>query len=145
MMNEKNFNFAGQRSPNSYSTMPKSYRHMAHDKHPTVFTDIYQSEINIAIWQRKLPATLQNSVKTFLALNPAFQTKMILTPQDALSRVSESFNNNMVEVSENIAELVDMFCYLFAYNREMYLPITSNSRFIFVPTSKFLKLVCSCV
>lgn len=113
MMNEKNFNFAGQRSPNSYSTMPKSYRHMAHDKHPTVFTDIYQSEINIAIWQRKLPVTLQNSVKTFLALNPTFQTKMILTPQDALSRVSESFNNNMVEVSENIAELVDMFCYLF--------------------------------
>lgn len=113
MMNEKNFNFAGQWSPNPFLTMPKSYQHMAQDTHPTVFTDIYQSEINIAIWQRKLPATLQNSVKTFLALNPTFQTKMILTPQDALSRVSESFNNNMVEVSENIAELVDMFCYLF--------------------------------
>ena len=113
MLNEKNFNLAGQWSPNSFATMPVPYRHMVQDKHPTVFTDIYQSEINIAIWQRKLPTTLHNSVKTFLALNPAFQTKMILTPQEALSRVSESFNNNMAEVSENVAELVDMFCYLF--------------------------------
>jgi len=100
-------------SSQPFATMPVTYRHMAKDNHPTVFSDIYQSEINIAIWQRKLPTTLQNSVKTFLALNPTFQKKMILTPQDALSRVSESFNNNMAEVSEDIAELVDMFCYLF--------------------------------
>jgi len=100
-------------SPKSFTTMPVTNRHMVQDKHPTVFGDIYQSEINIAIWQRKLAATLKNSVKTFLTLNPVFQTKMILTPQDALSRVSESFNNNMAEVSEDIAELVDMFCYLF--------------------------------
>ncbi len=113
MLNEKNFNLTGQWSPNPFETMPKSYRHRAQDKHPTVFSDIYQPEINIAIWQRKLSATLQNSVKTFLALNPVFETKMILTPQDALSRISKSFNKNMAEVSEDIAELVDMFCYLF--------------------------------
>jgi len=100
-------------SPNPFMTMPKLYRHMVQDKKPTVFSDIYQSEINIAIWQRKLPPSLQYLVKKFLALNPAFQTEMILTPQDALSRVSESFDNNMSEVSEDIAELVDMFCYLF--------------------------------
>jgi len=94
-------------------TSSKTYRHGVKNKHPTILSDIYQSEINIAIWQRKLPATLQNSVKTFLTLNPIFQKKMILTPQDALSRVRESFNNNMTEVSEDIAELVDMFCYLF--------------------------------
>ena len=113
MLNEKNFNLASQWSPNPFETMPKSYRHRVQDDHPTVFSDIYQPEINIAIWQRELPTTLQNSVETFLALNPAFQTKMILTPQDVLSRVSKSFNNNMPEVSEDIAKLVDMFCYLF--------------------------------
>ena len=113
MLNEKNFNLAGQWSPTPFPTMPKSYRHKAQNNHPTVFGDIYQSEINIAIWQRKLPATLQNSVKTFLALNPTFQREMILKPQDALSRISKSFDNNMAEVSEDIAELVDMFCYLF--------------------------------
>ena len=96
-----------------FVAMPATYRHSAKDKQPTIFSDIYQEEINIAIWQRNLPDTLQNSVKTFLALNPAFQTEMILKPQDALSRISDSFDNNIAEVSEDIAELVDMFCYLF--------------------------------
>ena len=112
MINEKNLNLDAQ-GIKSFAAIPVTYQHMVNDTHPIVFTDIYQSEINIAIWQRKLPATLQNSVKTFLELNPTFQTKMILKPEDALSRISESFNNNMTEVSEVIAELVDMFCYLF--------------------------------
>jgi hypothetical protein len=112
MINEKNLNLDAQ-GIKSFAAIPVTYQHMVNDTHPIVFTDIYQSEINIAIWQRKLPATLQNSVKTFLELNPTFQTKMILKPEDALSRISESFNNNMTEVSEDIAELVDMFCYLF--------------------------------
>jgi len=114
MLNEKNFNFAGQSiSSKPFETMPVAYGYRAQDNNPTVFGDIYQSDINIAIWQRKLSTALQNSVKTFLELNPTFEKKMILTPQDALSRVSESFNNNMTEVSEDIANLVDMFCYLF--------------------------------
>lgn len=108
MMNEKNLNFAGKRSQAGGMS-----RHMSQDKQPMVLSDIYQSEINIAIWERKLPATLQNSVKEFLALNPTFQKEMVLTPQDAFSRISESFGNNMTEFSEDIAELVDMFCYLF--------------------------------
>ena len=97
----------------SFSTIPLSYQRSAQDNHPTVLSDIYKSKINIAIWKRKLSATLQNSVKTFLAENPTFQKRMILNPQDAFSLVSESFNNNMAEVSEDIAELVEMFCYLF--------------------------------
>ncbi len=88
-------------------------RHMAHGTQPTVLSDIYQEKINIAIWKRDRPDTFKYSVKEFLALNPTFQKEMALTPQDALSRVSESFDNKMPEVSEDIAELVDMFCYLF--------------------------------
>ena len=104
MMNEKNLNFAvdcGQTE--------SMFRHMSQDKQPSVLSDIYKAEINIAIWRRQK----QFSVKEFLALNPTFQKEMILTPQDALSRISESFDNNMTEVSEDIALLVDMFCYLF--------------------------------
>lgn len=107
-MNKKNLNITSE-----WGQAEGIARHMAHGKQPTVLSDIYKAENNIAIWQRKLPATLQNSVKTFLAFNPTFQKEMILTPQDALSRVSEFFDNNMTEVSEDIAELVDMFCYLF--------------------------------
>ena len=104
MMNEKNLYFAvdcGQTG--------SMFRHMSQDKQPSVLSDIYQEDINIAIWRRQK----QFLVKEFLALNPTFQKEMILTPQDALSRISESFNNNMTEVSEDIALLVEMFCYLF--------------------------------
>ena len=104
MMNEKNLNLAGEWG--QAENMP---RHMAQDKQPTVLSDIYKAEINIAIWRRQK----QFLVKEFLALNPTFQKEMILTPQDALSRISESFDNNMTEVSEDIALLVEMFCYLF--------------------------------
>ncbi|RZV13524.1 DUF1826 domain-containing protein [Aliarcobacter butzleri] len=104
MMNKKNLNIASEWSQEGYM-----FRHMSQDKQPTVLSDIYKEEINIAIWQRQK----QFSVKEFLALNPTFKKEMILTPQDAFSRVSESFNNNMSEVSEDIAGLVDMFCYLF--------------------------------
>ncbi|MDN5101453.1 DUF1826 domain-containing protein [Aliarcobacter butzleri] len=104
MMNKKNLNIASEWSQEGYM-----FRHMSQDKQPTVLSDIYKEEINIAIWQRQK----QFSVKEFLALNPTFKKEMILTPQDAYSGVSESFNNNMSEVSEDIALLVDMFCYLF--------------------------------
>lgn len=104
MIDEKNLYFAvdcGQ--------IGSMFRHMSQDKKPTVLSDIYQEDINIAIWRRQK----QFSVKEFLTLNPTFQKEMILTPQDALSRISESFDNNMTEVSEDIALLVEMFCYLF--------------------------------
>lgn len=104
MMNEKNLNLAGK-----WGQAENMSRHMAQDKQPTVLSDIYKTEINIAIWRRQK----QFSVKEFLALNPTFQKEMILTPQDALSHINEFFDNNMTEVSEDIALLVDMFCYLF--------------------------------
>lgn len=108
MTNKKNFNLSGEWSQEGYP-----FRHMSQNKQPTVLSDIYKEEINIAIWQRHK----QFSVKEFLALNPTFQKEMVLTPQDALSRISESFDNNMTEVSDDIALLVDMFCYLFELNQ----------------------------
>ena len=104
MINKKNLNIAGECSQTKSMS-----RHMAQDKQPTVLSDIYKAEINIAIWRRQK----QFTVKEFLALNPTFQKEMVLTPQDALSRINEFFDNNMTEVSEDIALLVEMFCYLF--------------------------------
>lgn len=107
-MTKKNCNIASD-----WAQAEKISQHMAHGKQPTVLSDIYQEKINIAIWQRERPNTLKSSVKEFLELNPTFQKEMTLTPQDALLRINEFFDNKMTEVSEDIAELVDMFCYLF--------------------------------
>ncbi|RXK01476.1 succinylglutamate desuccinylase [Arcobacter sp. CECT 8989] len=107
-MTKKNCNIASE-----WAQAEKISQHMVHGKQPTVLSDIYQEKINIAIWQRERPNSLKSSVKEFLELNPTFQKEMTLTPQDALSRVNEFFDNKMTEVSEDIAALVDMFCYLF--------------------------------
>ncbi len=98
----------------SYTAAPVKFRRAAQSKQPHILTDIYQEEINIVIWQRELSVTLINFVKDFLTSNRTFQTAMIVTPQNALSNISESLGiGSESELSTNITELVDMFCCLF--------------------------------
>ncbi len=93
-------------------------RRATEGKNPGVLTDIYLEETNIVVWQRELSNTLKESVDSFLKSNSNFQTSMTVTPQSALSSVNSSFNDSsQLELSENIAELVDMFCYLFELKR----------------------------
>ncbi|MEL0614965.1 DUF1826 domain-containing protein, partial [Marinomonas arenicola] len=80
---------------------------------PHVFTDIYSEEVNIAIWQRNLSSTLTGSVADFLTEKPRFKASMTVSPQSVLESISESLGTEMSELSENIAELVEMFCCLF--------------------------------
>ena len=85
---------------------------------PGVFTEIYQEEANMVIWERALSATLQASVREFLDLKPTFQSSVTVTPQSALTSVSEALGESASpELSEDIAELVDMFCCLFDLGR----------------------------
>ena len=81
-------------------------------------SDIYLAENNIVIWKRELSATLKNSVDAFIKANPTFQASMTVTPQTVFSSISESLaDSSQQELCENIAELVDMFCYLFELKR----------------------------
>ena len=93
-------------------------RRAAQSREPEVLTDIYHEQTNIVIWQRELSETLKNSVSTFLDSNSSFQTSMTVTPQSALSSISAALGDTtQLELSENIAELVDMFCCLFELKR----------------------------
>lgn len=85
---------------------------------PAVFTDIYQDDSNIVVWQRHLSKTLLASVSDFLQLRPTFKSAMTVTPQSVLASVRESLGDAArQELSENVAELVDMFCCLFELKR----------------------------
>jgi len=102
----------------AFTSDQEKIRRAATGKEPEILADIYQEDTNIAIWQRELSATLQDSVKDFLALNPGFQMSMSVTPQSAFSSVREFIGaTNQSELSENIAQLVDMFCCLFELKR----------------------------
>ncbi len=104
-----------QRSaPETFVQTPEKIRHAAFSKEPIVFTDIYKEDINIAIWQRELSSSLQNSVNALLLLHPTFQITTTVTPANVFSILDESLvTSGQSELNENIAELVDMFCCLF--------------------------------
>ncbi len=94
------------------------HHHAAAGQQAQILADIYQQDINIAIWQRELATTIYQAVNQLLILRPAFETELILTPQDAHARVEESIDSSdTAALCEDIAELVDMFCCLFELKR----------------------------
>ena len=102
----------------SFAAMPTKFRRATQSESASVLTDIYEEEANMIIWQRELSAKLKDSVKDFLASNQKFQTSMTVTPQSALASIQQALGSHGSSVlSENIAELVDMFCYLFGLKR----------------------------
>jgi hypothetical protein len=93
-------------------------RHALEDTQPTVFTDIYQEEVNIAVWQRELPSTLTLAVAEFLQQKPTFKASLTVTPSSVRDSLAETFGSSALEaLTDDIAELVDMFCCIFELKR----------------------------
>lgn len=98
----------------AFSTETLKIRHAIQSTDPTVLTRIYEEETNMAIWQRQLSQTLEDSVSELLKTSPKFKMSMTVTPHDALVNIQKSFGTkNLYDLSEDIANLVDMFCSLF--------------------------------
>jgi len=81
----------------------------------SVLADIYQDEVNIAIWQRTLSLQLLEAVERVLALNYAFRFSASITPEDARSDLYAALGRNAQAqlISDDVSEIVGMFCYLF--------------------------------
>lgn len=82
---------------------------------PAALSDIYQEDCNIVAWRRDPALEIQSVVNDFLIATSSFQVSMTLSPQDAFVLIHEALGGSglMTPLSEDIAELVDMFCYLF--------------------------------
>ena len=83
--------------------------------HPAIFTDIYEEDTNIAIWQRDLSNDIAQSAEKLLETNSNFQASYIATPENIFNKLSETNSElkNAQALCENISELVEMFCVLF--------------------------------
>ena len=80
-----------------------------------VLADIYNDEVNIAIWHRTLPQSILDATSKVLLKKPNLQISLAADPADirevlvnALGMHAES-----AALATDIARLVDMFCYLF--------------------------------
>ncbi|YCO05366.1 DUF1826 domain-containing protein [Vibrio sp. VNB-15] len=81
---------------------------------PTVLADIYQDNINIAIWQRNIGDNLIKSADKFITSNVGFSKSLTVSPENAYTALEYATNGEAPDdLLTNMAELVDMFCYLF--------------------------------
>jgi hypothetical protein len=82
---------------------------------PTVLTDIYLDDTNIAIWQRNLDNKLTIAVNQLLEHKPTLTLLLIVTPEDCFEVLSEKFekSDDITTLINDITLLVDMFCCLF--------------------------------
>lgn len=114
----KVINLAPASIHDAFESKEVNVRRAVKRKEPAVFTDIYDDETNIVIWQRTLSETLKKSVDDFLKVNSSFKAAMVVSPDNVLSDITRSLgDSNLRELSDNIAELVDMYCYLFELKR----------------------------
>jgi len=83
--------------------------------HPSIFTDIFKEDTNIAIWQRTLSTEVEQCVSKLLDIQSNFRSNLIVSPDDVVTKLIESNSkfNNAQALLEHIAELTDMFCLLF--------------------------------
>ncbi len=85
---------------------------------PAVLADIYRENVNIAVWQRQLPDELRSAAAQFSASNPTFASSMTVSPDSAFTSVSDALGtDDQGQLSESIAELVEMFCDLLGVER----------------------------
>lgn len=56
---------------------------------PTILTDIYEENVNMATWKRELPKVLQSSISDFLTVTPDFKLSMTTSPNTVLSSLTD--------------------------------------------------------
>ena len=86
---------------------------------PSVLPEIYQDDVNLAIWHRQLGASILESAERVVQSRPNLQLSVAVTPDNAASLVRSAINSaeQCDALCEDIARLVDMFCVLFELRR----------------------------
>jgi hypothetical protein len=94
-------------------------RKSALSDHPSIFSEIYQEDVNIAIWQRMLSTEVEACAQKIINNNSFYQKTFVTTPAETISNLIEADSTlqNSQVLCQDIAELVDMFCLLNGLNQ----------------------------
>ena len=114
---------------NTESNADTKSRKAATSDHPSVFTDFFQEDTNIAIWRRELSADVKTCTRSLLAGNDNFRISLVTTSDNVITHLNESSSElkNSQALCEDIAELTDMFCLLFGV-KQVGLRLTALDR-----------------
>jgi len=95
------------------------FRRSSERNNAGVLADIYRDDTNIAIWKRELSDELLSSVDNFISTNTMKQTVSAVTAKDTHEVLVNTFGEEQINkvLSDDIAQLVDMFCCLFDLKR----------------------------
>ncbi|MEM7431039.1 MAG: DUF1826 domain-containing protein [Pseudomonadota bacterium] len=100
------------------TTAPPKLRFAANGNTPAVLADIFKENINIAIWERALPTTVNSVVTELVAAKSPINLAITLSRENALESICSSLGTSpRCALSRDIALLVDMFCDLLGLNR----------------------------
>lgn len=81
----------------------------------SALSEIYQEEVNIAIWQRKLSSKIMLASNNILQTYPFLEISEVINPKDVIemldSKIGTSKDN--IYLSSDISDLVNIFCDLF--------------------------------
>jgi len=83
----------------------------SHAQTPAVLADIFKKQVDMAIWERTLDASLSKAASYFLASNPQAEFELSVSSKNAWTRISNALGQTASsEFVEDITELVDRFC-----------------------------------
>lgn len=93
-------------------------RRVARDAQPAVLADIYQEDVNIAIWQREGVEELCNAARAILEAKPGLRLSAVVGPENAYEALRGALGKEkqFAPLTADIVELVDMFCCMFELN-----------------------------
>lgn len=82
---------------------------------PDVFPKIYQENINLVVWQKKLPESFKRFALALIEQKPNLKAVMTVSPKDTFQNLTEHLHDvkEKNEFCQQVALLVDMFCTLF--------------------------------
>ncbi len=101
-----------------HSAAPTKMRFTSSGKAPAVLADVFQEDINIAIWKRQLPLPVQETVNGLIASDRSVDSLITLPRENARGSVCESLGTHQECLfSQDVAELVEMFCLLLGLKR----------------------------
>lgn len=93
---------------------PQSPKAVSSDD-PLILTDIYQDDVNIAIWKRRLGSSMTHALTQLLEALPFFQRALTVSAETANLSITEALRDSPSArlVAADMAKVIDMFCCLF--------------------------------